>query len=383
MKKTVQLIRKKGNLQKYREAKEAGLAVVGHRPVEIFVEVSNRCNINCVMCARPEEMGLDTGEISLESIEQISQVFPWALMLHAYGFGEPLMNPHFFRLLELAKRSSLFVDFFTNGMALQEERCRRVVELEVDRIVFSVDGGTPETYEAIRRGARFDRVLNALSAVHEEKQRRASVRPRMSINFVATATNLHELPLLIGLAGERGVSDISVKPLVTYAHKPELEAFRRVYIPQTDDTILDQARTEAAHKGVVLDLSLYLATGAPARVEVSEGGQPPGAPAPRPRCFQPWKTAYVTWKGDIKTCCFAVSPILGNLAQDHLLEIWNGQGYKDLRRGIAKGIYPPDCDHCGQFNLMPTHDDAEDVFRLMAHHMGPVRKALAFSPPSR
>lgn len=378
MNRTLCLWRKRRNLNTYVRAKASGLAQVPHAPLEIFVEVSNRCNINCVMCARPEEVGRETGEITLSHIEKISSLFPEALMLHAYGFGEPLMNPHFFDLLERAKRASIFVDFFTNGMAFNAARCQHAVDLGVDRITFSVDAGTPATFEAIRRGARFDTVMGHMKALFEARQRAHAQTPRMDINFIATTPNLHELPLLVDLAADRGVTQISVKPLVTYAYKPELDALRRIYVPEEDDPILDQARAKATARGLHLDCSLYLATRS---VQAASPSPCPSSevsatlPA-KPRCFQPWKTLYVTWKGEIKTCCFAVSPILGTLETSSGDAIWDGTEYRLLREKIAAGRYPEDCSHCLKFGLMPTQDDAEDVFGLLAGSLGPAGRSV-------
>jgi len=377
MRRTYNLRRKRQNLALYQRALEEKRRPTPHLPVEIFVEVSNRCNIRCIMCARPEEMGIETGDISLDHINGISELFSGSLMLHAYGFGEPFMNPHFFHLLEKAKRQFAYVDFFTNGMALNPQKSEHLVELGVDRITFSVDGATPSTFETLRAGARFDTVAGNMHSLHEEKLRQGSEIPKIDINFIAMQSNFRELPQLAEFAGEMGVAHLNVKPLVTYAYKPELHQLRRTYSPEQDDEILDQTAQLCVQKGISLDIDPYRSTGL---VHDTSRNQKLKEGSKRPVCFQPWKTMYVTWSGQIKTCCFAHGPILGSLNDDSAGDIWFGSAYETLRRQIAEGNYPEDCSHCLQFALMPIRDDAEDIFGLISQGLGRLKRSVVMSP---
>ena len=377
MRRTYNLRRKRQNLSLYKRALQKRRKPTPHLPLEIFVEVSNRCNIRCVMCARPEEMGIETGDISMDHIDRVSELFSGSLMLHAYGFGEPFMNPHFFRLLDRAKRKFAYVDFFTNGMALSRDKARRVVDMGVDRITFSIDGATAPTFESLRVGARFDTVLGNMRSLHEEKLRQGSEVPKVDINFIAMQSNFHELPELAEIAGEAGVAHLNVKPLVTYAYKPALDNLRRTYRPEKDDEILDMTARLCGEKGISLDTAPYLNT-APSlenRGEEQKGRRPN-----RSVCFQPWKTMYVTLTGQIKTCCFAHGPILGSLDQDSAGDIWFGEAYEALRDRIARGDYPEDCSHCLQFALMPLRDDAEDIFGLISRGLGRFKRSVVMSP---
>ena len=79
--------------------------------------------------------------------------FPSALRVIPFGGGEPLLYPHFIELVESAKRYETEVYFNTNATMLTKDLARRLVDLDVDRISFSVDGATEKTFESIRKGA--------------------------------------------------------------------------------------------------------------------------------------------------------------------------------------------------------------------------------------
>ncbi len=92
----------------------------------------------------------------------------WRSSLLAYGrvpdapqiiFIEPLLHPQFQEMLRYSKKKGLRVDFNTNANSLTEEKAKAILESGLDKIVFSVDGVSAATYEKVRRGGNYDRVL--------------------------------------------------------------------------------------------------------------------------------------------------------------------------------------------------------------------------------
>src|SRR5262252_7238654 len=138
-------------------------------PAEIYLEVSNVCDLRCVMCPRfsafnpdrktairetePGFMGSHAAERSLRSLLE------HALSVHVFGYGEPTIHPEFSTLLSEVAQYRVLMDFFTNGMHLTEALARQVVELSVHRITLSFSGATRETYESVYQGGDFDRTL--------------------------------------------------------------------------------------------------------------------------------------------------------------------------------------------------------------------------------
>ncbi|UCD85143.1 MAG: SPASM domain-containing protein, partial [Deltaproteobacteria bacterium] len=65
----------------------------------------------------------------------------------------------------------------------------------------------------------------------------------------------------------------------------------------------------------------------------------------RPPCRFPWDNLYVFPNGNIRFCCYS-SPILGNLDNQTLEAIWNGNKARKVRQIIANGKLPKECHHC-------------------------------------
>ena len=63
----------------------------------------------------------------------------------------------------------------TNGLALNEEKARRLVHSGIDEVTFSIDGASQDTYVQYRQRGDFDMALANLRAMADEK---AAARPR-------------------------------------------------------------------------------------------------------------------------------------------------------------------------------------------------------------
>ena len=113
------------------------------RFMDLEIDISNRCNIRCKMCyfsfdevfhARPVYLRPDTFAPLAESI------LPHAKAVMLSLGSEPLLSPHFGRILELAARHHVpELGFYTNGLLMNERvdrrhrRARRHDRVDLDR----------------------------------------------------------------------------------------------------------------------------------------------------------------------------------------------------------------------------------------------------------
>jgi MoaA/NifB/PqqE/SkfB family radical SAM enzyme len=83
---------------------------------KIFVEITNRCNLACDFCpaSRRPKADMDPGAFAL----LLPQLAPYTNHLSLHVLGEPLLHPHFFKLLDLCHSQGLQVNLTTNGTLL-------------------------------------------------------------------------------------------------------------------------------------------------------------------------------------------------------------------------------------------------------------------------
>src|SRR5205085_5171942 len=129
--------------------------------------------------------------------------------------NEPLMSPWFVEILEICARyrpPNLL--FLTNGQRLNEKIADAIIQCGATQVQISADGATKETYEYIRRGAKFEQLVENLKYLTRQKQRLGRTSPLLQFNIVLMQSNLEELPKFVDLAEEVGVEWIAARHLL-------------------------------------------------------------------------------------------------------------------------------------------------------------------------
>jgi 7,8-dihydro-6-hydroxymethylpterin dimethyltransferase len=137
-----------------------------HQPTIVFLDVTNRCNMNCPICiATIREMKFDFNP-PLAYFEKIfaalGQLDP-PPNVQLFG-GEPTVRNDLLDILAIAKRHGLRPCVVTNGLTLaDEEYCKTLCAAKV-RFRLAFDGPRREIYETLRsNGAVFEKKLAALA----------------------------------------------------------------------------------------------------------------------------------------------------------------------------------------------------------------------------
>jgi MoaA/NifB/PqqE/SkfB family radical SAM enzyme len=87
------------------------------------------------------------------------------------GGGEPLLHPQAVELIEYAKKVGAKVGLITNGSLFTEMRSRRLLQLNVDMIEFSVDAADKETYARVRQGLNWETLVANVKRMVELRNR--------------------------------------------------------------------------------------------------------------------------------------------------------------------------------------------------------------------
>jgi MoaA/NifB/PqqE/SkfB family radical SAM enzyme len=380
-------------------------------PIEIFLEVSNVCDLSCVMCPRFSALNPDRktdlaavgpGFLAVDSaIGALDRVLTSALVVHAFGYGEPTIYPAFGEALERLAGYDVLLDFFTNGMHFSGRLVERLVRLAVHQVTVSFSGATREHYEAVYQGGRFDEVCAGLARLRDAKRSARTTYPRVHINSLSFDHHMRSLDRFVDLMAGLGVDRIEVTRLFEHAAiVPELSGHAADMRSPAIRTAVRNARSIAREHGISLSLHSALLAGLEAPEQGDAAGGAPGVPveafpaiasglpvypprgsAPpiplldldadsddeirarlgigssRPRagneapfvCFEPFKTMYVRSKGHVKSCCYMddSAPALGNVNGRSGEAVWNGRGFAAMRAAFTSGAYPKKaCGSC-------------------------------------
>ena len=197
-------------------------------PTHIFLEVTNRCNLSCVMCGRTHDRRYKnaafTGDISLQTVRKLEPFYRSSTFVTATGLGEPFLNPEMTGILRYLKKQGACVSMTSNGTVLDDALSAEVIDTGLDRIVFSVDSPVAETFRRIRVGTTLDQVLGNIETFSQQRSKSGRRVPYMILEFVAMAQNFEQLPEIADLAARLDFDEVIVQNLFK-AFDPGYNAF--------------------------------------------------------------------------------------------------------------------------------------------------------------
>lgn len=141
-----------------------------HFPLEGQIELTYRCNLNCIHCYCK----------GLENKEKESSTEEWKRILDeiqkqgcirlCFTGGEPLVRDDFLEIYSYAKKKGFIITIFTNGQALT----KKIIDYLAKSLPFSIEitlnGITPETYESITQTpGSFSKVIENIKRLAEKK----------------------------------------------------------------------------------------------------------------------------------------------------------------------------------------------------------------------
>jgi len=184
-------------------------------PKIVQVEVTNKCNFNCIMCIR-STWSVKTGNMDFKLFRKIArESFQYSEKIDLYGMGEPLLHPDLLRMVRLAKECSRDAEIFisTNGSLLSPEIAIKLFEAGLTSVSFSIDSSDLSQLAKIRRGAEPSIILRNLKSTAAMKNKYSA---EVGIEFVAFKDNYRDIPGIVEMAGKLELDYVVVSNVIPY-----------------------------------------------------------------------------------------------------------------------------------------------------------------------
>ncbi len=343
------------NLAVAHGAYERGEAFAEHLPTDVWLQITSGCDLDCFLCSEherpPEEKlarNLRVMPIAL-AVRVASEVAPFARRLVIGTSGEPLLHPDLAQILTEMSRAGRELGLLTNGRNFLRPGVAPLVARLVTDLTVSLDAATPETFERMRAPAKWTEQIQSLERLAQERSRISEhERGRLTFAFVLARSNVHELPAFIELAQRLGAERVLVHPVV-----PVNRAGEEEQLPEDSEIYADVlAQSQERAKALGVELDAPPATHSPALIAPAPSAPehaPRRASDGRIRCSQPTCEVYVLYDGRVFACSHPLSyekMLVGDLSRQSFDEIWNGEAYRALRRGLAHADAPLICRTC-------------------------------------
>jgi radical SAM protein with 4Fe4S-binding SPASM domain len=276
-------------------------------PLEVAVELAAWCNLDCVMCPvpttkRPKQLMKD--DLFRKIIGQIKEEKGY--IFGPGGFGEVMLHSGWAELVEYAIENGIKpILMLTNGTVLNEANANKLIQMEVDALIVSIDGVNPETYSKIRVGGSLDKVEANVKRLL--KLRGDSKLPRLCLRIIRMKDTEAEIQQFM----ERWTPILSTGDLLHIQH------FQDWAEKVSDRSITSE---EAQHSIV------------------------------RGPCRMLWRNLSVHADGKVSACCHDSEDelIVGDVTEEDLHTIWHGVKLNRLRSLHMENKFSeiPICNKC-------------------------------------
>jgi MoaA/NifB/PqqE/SkfB family radical SAM enzyme len=166
-------------------------------------EISNICNLECIMCngenssliRKNREKGEPYPIVYDEAfVEQLKEFIPYLDEARFVG-GEPFLSELYFKIWNeiIHINPKTKINVLTNGTILND----KILDLYKKHnfhISFSIDSVKKETYESIRVNANYDKVMHNFQTIYELSRK---LNKELSVNCCPIQTNMWEIPDMI------------------------------------------------------------------------------------------------------------------------------------------------------------------------------------------
>lgn len=297
------------------------------------IELTSRCPLQCRMCNRIEYRDFPRQDMPFENFKKILPYLKEVETVILEGWGESLLYKNLSECIRLVKKEGSQVGFVTSGQGLNETYINELLTAGVDFMGFSLAGTTPQTHNAIRKNSSLVDLLANIRLLQEIKKRRKVLHPRLHIVYLIMKDNINEVPNLIPLSQELGISEIIIINLihVTNFWQDEQKVFGPIVLPEYQKP-LTEATQEARQKKIKIHFpSLSFQ-------EVSLCSE------------NPLRNLYISVSGEVSPCVYLNPPLptpfkrifkgqeflvarvhFGNIFQNHITQIWEEPSYRDFR----------------------------------------------------
>jgi len=292
-------------------------------PSTVTLELSTVCNLRCPLCY--------TGARTLKRMGRYmkykdfcniwKEIRDHTKMLIIVGQGETFLNKDVYRILDSIQGAS-YVYIDTNGnIPLNHQK---IISTGVDEIVFSIDGINQETYAIYRQKGKFDIAVDNLRSMAKVKKQMKSQKPKIVFKYVVFKHTEEFIEQARQISVSLGADDFRIEPC-TFEPPFGFEALKK-FMPTGDQW----RRIEA--------------------IDFENGTIWPIKERYSSRCSVPFSNIYITVDGDVGPCCGVDQnriPILGNLLNQSLMDIWHSEIARSFRMKVLRNRHEErSCDHC-------------------------------------
>mgnify|MGYP002343972820 CR=1 FL=1 len=192
----------------------SNMVLDGHtnRIQHLRLAIDESCNLRCPSC-RKHMIFHKEGSAHRLGMRLAGRINEWLynyqhpIQVHIGSDGDPFAS-HVYRhfMEQTPERDNIKYSILTNGLMFKEfhSRVPNVIR-NLNELGVSIDGATKETYEKLRLGGKWEKMLEGLECMAEQKQKHGF---RFILHYVVQKDNFHEMQEIIDLGEQYGADRV-------------------------------------------------------------------------------------------------------------------------------------------------------------------------------
>jgi MoaA/NifB/PqqE/SkfB family radical SAM enzyme len=304
---------------------KAKAGLVDH-PFTLQIYLDSVCNLDCWFCLYKNRDDIPR-TFDLANLDKLDKAIKEAGVISISSCGESLASKYLPAVLEkvyaLNSKSDL-ISMVTNGLLLSAD-IARLLEGHLADLTVSINARAVEQTKAF---------VDAL---------RSEDKHKIGLHFLAYAENLSEIPGLVDIAIETGVSRIRVDQFMVA--KQEHLHLSLLKVMDRYNVMVEQARLKADYFGIKFF----------ARTFGTEHGMQ--------KCLSPWTECHIWADGRVAPCCYNGGLFLGNAYESSFEDVWFGESYHNLRKDGSE-----QCRNCPK--VLPFDDRRVHIYPSLREKVG-------------
>lgn len=178
----------------------------------IRLAIDDSCNLRCPSCRKgmifhKEGSAFNLGIRLADRINDWLHRYEHPIQVHIGSDGDPFAS-HVYRhfMEQTPERDNIKYSILTNGLMFREFHTKvpHVIN-NLQELGVSIDGASKDTYERLRLGGRWDKILEGLDCMAKQKQKHGF---RFILHFVVQKDNYHEMEKIIDLGEQYGADRV-------------------------------------------------------------------------------------------------------------------------------------------------------------------------------
>lgn len=261
------------------------------------IEPTTRCNFTCKFCAGRH---MPQGDMDSDTFRDVIGSFALIKHIELQGEGEPLLHPHFFELVKIAREyfPDTAISFITNGSLFTSGNIEKILRYKIHKINVSIESLDAQTFRDIR-GGNLDKIIDGTRMLIETRNCRNMTHPLIGLAVIILQRTKNEYKDIVSLYNELGLDGG-----ITYQYLQNMEVYTRHYDLEVQQQRLDRAEIKDLEKRVAGDPEVMAVLSSPPKaLSFYEEFWQDSAMDMR-GC--PWleKALYVNFEGTASSCCY-------------------------------------------------------------------------------